>query len=66
VGPSVVGNQPVIGVQGTVYDATGAPAGGSATLYVASAGRPLPLSLIYDVKGIRSQVTFSNWARLSG
>lgn len=30
-------------------------------LYVASIGRPLPLSLIYDVKGIRSQVTFSNW-----
>jgi hypothetical protein len=60
-GPSFVGNRPAVGVQGTVSDASGAPPGGSATLYVASTGRPLPLSFIYHFKGIRSQVRFSNW-----
>lgn len=60
-GPGLVGNRPVVGVQGTVSDATSAPSGGSATLYVASTGRPLPLSLVYAVKGTRSQVTFSGW-----
>jgi hypothetical protein len=60
-GPGLVGNRPVVGVQGTVSDATSAPSGGSATLYVASTGRPLPLSLVYANKGTRSQVTFSGW-----
>lgn len=62
-GSSLIDSQPAIGVQGTVSAATGAPHGGSATLYVASTGHSLPLSLIYDHKGIRSQVTFSNWGK---
>lgn len=56
-----VDNQPAVGVYGTVSAATSAPADSYATLYVAATGRALPLRLAYDGKGMRSQVTFSNW-----
>lgn len=58
---SLVDSKPAIGVQGALSAASGAPSGSSGTLYVASTGRPLPLSLIYHMNGVRSQVTFSNW-----
>ena len=60
-GPSLVGNQPAVGVQGTVSAASGAPPGSQATLYIASTGRPLPLSLVGHAAGARVHVTFSNW-----
>ena len=60
-GSSLVGNQPAVGVEGTASAASGPPAGTKATLYVASTGRPLPLSLEGDVPGARLQATFSNW-----
>jgi len=60
-GPSLVGNQPAVGVQGTLSAASGAPPGSKATLYVATTGRPLPLSLVGHVAGARVRVMFSNW-----
>jgi len=60
-GSSPLGNQPAVGVHGTVSAASGAPLGSKATLYVASTGRPLPLSLIGDVPGARLRGTFRNW-----
>ena len=60
-GSSLVGNQPAVAVQGTASAATGAPAGSKATLYVASTGRPIPLSLVGTFRGVRVRVTFSNW-----
>ena len=62
-GSNLVGNQPAVGVQGTVSAASGAPPGSKATLYVASTGRPLPLSLVIDIPGLRSRATFSNWGQ---
>ena len=60
-GSSLVGGQPAVGVQGTASAASGAPAGSKATLYVASTGRPIPLSLVGTFRGVRVRVTFSNW-----
>jgi hypothetical protein len=60
-GSSLVADQPAVGVHGTVSAASGAPPGSMATLYVASTGRPLPLSIIDDIPGTRSHATFSNW-----
>jgi hypothetical protein len=60
-GSSLVGNQPAVGVQGTASAASGAPPGSKATLYVASTGRPLPLSLVGQFRGVRVRVTFSKW-----
>jgi hypothetical protein len=60
-GSSLVGNQPAVGVQGTVSAASGAPPGSKATLYVASSGRPLPLSLEGHIAGAQVRVMFSNW-----
>jgi hypothetical protein len=60
-GSGLVGNQPAVAVQGTTSAASGAPAGSKATLYVASTGRPLPLTLKGDAPGTRLRVTFSNW-----
>jgi hypothetical protein len=59
-GSGLVGNQPAVVVQGTASAASGAPRI-KETLYVASTGRPLPLSLIGDVPGERLRATFGNW-----
>jgi hypothetical protein len=60
-GSGLVDNQPAVGVHGGASEATSAPSGSFATLYVATTGRPLPISLIDDSKGVRAQLTFSNW-----
>jgi hypothetical protein len=60
-GSGLVGNQPAVAVQGTASAASGTPAGSKATLYIASTGCPLPLSLEGDVPGTRLRATFSNW-----
>lgn len=60
-GSGLVGNQPAVAVQGTLSGASGAPAGSKATLYVASTGRPLPLTLQGRTPGTRFRMTFSNW-----
>jgi hypothetical protein len=55
-----VGNQPAVVVQGTASAASGVPRI-KETLYVASTGRPLPLSLVGDVPGERLRAMFGNW-----
>jgi hypothetical protein len=57
-GSSLVGNQPAVVVQGTASAASG---GIKETLYVASTGRPLPLSLVGDVPGERLRAMFGKW-----
>jgi len=57
-GSSLVGNHPAVVVQGTASAASG---GIKEMLYVASTGRPLPLSLVGHVRGERLRATFGNW-----
>lgn len=59
--PTVIGGQAVIGVHGTVPTAAQDPSGTTATLYVATSGRPLPVSEQLDLDGARAAVTFSQW-----
>jgi hypothetical protein len=59
--PRLVAGQLAVGVHGTAPAAAGGPAGAKATLYIASTGRPLPLSLQGEIPGEQSNATFSNW-----
>ncbi len=53
--------QPVVGLRGTAPKVPGVPAGTKATLYVATNGRPLPLSFQEASGGVRLSAVFSRW-----
>jgi hypothetical protein len=61
IGRSKVAGQAVIGLRGAVPPIWNARMGGSATLYVAAAGLPLPVSFRATTEGGGETATFSQW-----
>jgi hypothetical protein len=57
----VMDGQPVVGVRGVASRVPGVPAGTRATLYVATAGRLLPVSFREVSGGLRLSAVFSRW-----
>ena len=64
--PTVVAGRAVIGVHGTVPADDGDPPGTTATVYVATSGRPLPVSEQLTFSGGRATYTFSRWGEPCG
>lgn len=59
--PTVAAGQPVVGIRGDAPAGIGDPPGSRATLYVASRGRPLPVTFQLIAAAAKETVTFSRW-----